>query len=874
MHRLITWLMAAVVAIALALLALPAKADATSNVADPVVATVGSGLTPLVPARLLDTRVGIGAPKARVAARSTTEVQAAGRGGVPIAGVAAVVLNVTVNGPADSGFLTVWPAGVPRPTASNVNFLPRQTIANQAIVKVGPGGVIDVFSSTSTNMFIDVTGYYPTGDGYRALPPSRLLDTRPAATRPGNASTTGVRVLGVGGVPASGVAAVVLNVADIDPTNSGWLTIFPSGVPRPNASTLNYSGGQARAAMAIAKVGTNGRVDIYSSSATDLIVDVAGWIPLVSDYSAMTPVRVADSRTGAGLRGPVKVGEADAPGRTLVLPLTGRNGIPTYGVSAVELNITVTAASYQGYSTAWPTGVRRPNASTQNFNNADTTRTVANSATVKVGADGSVNVFLSTALQKPDTAQIFIDVVGYFRTPRTALAIDAAPLSNGSTALVYRDAVAASGGRAPYTWSAKGLPSGLQMNPTTGAISGVPTGSGAADAVLTVTDADGTAASRTLSIAVSGGSTLQVKQVSAGREHTCAVLTNGSVKCWGSNRLGQLGDGTRNNASTPRTVVGLGGGAASVSAGSNYTCALLTSGAVRCWGYNVTGQLGNGSTSDSNIPVPVTGLTSGTATISAGDYHSCAVSTSGAAKCWGSNADGRLGNGSTTDSAVPVGVRGLTSGVEMISAGGSHTCAVVAPGAVKCWGLNDFGQVGNGGIAVPGASSVSTPATVIGVGSSARSVSAGGDTSCASTADWTAWCWGQNGYGKLGNGTGVNSRTATRVTVPSAGLTEVAVGAFHSCSLQAAGTVACWGNQTALGDGLVDPDVSSGRSKAATVAVATAIQGVSMISAGGGHSCAVTSAGTVRCWGSNSSGELGNGTDEGSAVPVPVTGLP
>lgn len=874
MHRFITWAMTAVIAMAFALLAIPPTADAAGGVARPAVANGGTGLTPLVPARLLDTRTGIGAPKARVAARSTTRLQVAGRGGVPSSGVAAVVLNVTVNGPADSGFLTVWPTGVSRPTASNINFLPRQTIANQAIVKVGAAGVIDVFSSTSTNMFIDVTGYYPAGDGYRALSPSRLLDTRRASARPGMGSTTGVRVLGVGGVPSSGVAAVVLNVADVAPTNSGWLTIFPNGVPRPNASTLNYSGGQARAAMAIAKVGTDGRVNVYSSSATDLIVDVAGWIPLVSDYTALTPVRVADSRTGVSFSGPLKVGEADAPGRTLVLPLTGTNGIPAYGVSAVELNITVTAASYQGYSTVWPTGVRRPNASTQNFNDADTTRTVANSATVKLSADGSINVFLSKALQQPDTAQIFIDVVGYFRTPLSALHVDSTSLSGGSAGLSYRDAVAASGGRAPYTWSATGLPSGLQVNPTTGAIGGVPTGSGVADTTLTATDSDGTSASRTLPIAVSAGSTLRVKQVSAGRDHTCAVLTDGSVKCWGSNTLGQLGDGTRNSASTPRTVVGLGGGAASVSAGSSHTCALLTSGAVRCWGYNVTGQLGNGLTSDSNTPVPVTGLASGVAAISAGDYHSCAVSTSGAAKCWGSNAYGRLGNGSTTDSAVPVGVSGLTSGVEMISAGGSHTCAVVTAGPVKCWGLGDVGQVGNGGLEVPGASSVSTPATVIGVGSSARSVSTGGDTSCAVTVDGAARCWGQNGYGKLGNGTAVNSRTATRVTVPSGGLTEVAVGAFHSCALQAAGTVACWGSQTALGDGFVDSDVSSGRSTAATVAVATAIRGVSMISAGGGHSCAVTSAGAVRCWGSNSSGELGNGTDEGSAAPVPVTGLP
>ena len=188
-----------------------------------------------------------------------------------------------------------------------------------------------------------------------------------------------------------------------------------------------------------------------------------------------------------------------------------------------------------------------------------------------------------------------------------------------------------------------------------------------------------------------------VRSITAGTGHTCAVLTTGAAKCWGDNTFGQLGNGTTAESSVPVTVTGLSSGVASLTAGTHHTCAVLTSGAAKCWGYNGYGGLGNGTYSaGSSVPVTVTGLSSGVVSITAGEFHTCAVLTTGAAKCWGYNGDGQLGNGTTTESAVPVQVTGLSSGVATITANYYHTCAVLTTGAAKCWGDNGYGELGNG----------------------------------------------------------------------------------------------------------------------------------------------------------------------------------
>ncbi len=214
-----------------------------------------------------------------------------------------------------------------------------------------------------------------------------------------------------------------------------------------------------------------------------------------------------------------------------------------------------------------------------------------------------------------------------------------------------------------------------------------------------------------------------VAAVAKGGYHTCALTTAGGVKCWGYNFHGELGNGTTTTTGcvcipTLVDVSGLTSGVAAVSAAG--TCALTTGGGVKCWGYNGYGALGNGTTTDSSTPVDVAGLSSGVAAVSAGGNHICARTTGGGVKCWGRNLEGQMGNGTTTTTGclcipTPLDVSGLTSGVAAVSAGANHNCALTA-GGVKCWGYNLYGQLGNGTTTTTGCLCIPTPLDVSGLG--------------------------------------------------------------------------------------------------------------------------------------------------------------
>ncbi len=377
------------------------------------------------------------------------------------------------------------------------------------------------------------------------------------------------------------------------------------------------------------------------------------------------------------------------------------------------------------------------------------------------------------------------------------------------------------------------------------------------------------AASGTLTSATSApfGIRFVFAGVSVGGYYTCGVTTGGAAFCWGSNVSGQVGDGTTMTRLTPVPVSG-GLAFTKVSVGLFHTCGVATSGAAYCWGDNSRGQLGDGTMTDRLTPVPVSGSLTFT-TVSTGDQHTCGVTTSGAAYCWGLDDAGQLGASSSAlcsrpgetvrpCSTAPIAVSGGLAFVG-VSAGDYHTCGVTTSGAAYCWGYNANGQLGDGTTTTR-----LSPVPVSG-GLTFAAVSAGFAHTCGVTTGGGAYCWGDNSDGGLGDGT----TTARLSPVPvSGGLTfaTLSAGTGYTCGVTTGGTADCWGGNTAgaLGDGTVTSrlspvPVSGGLTFAAVNAASWSF-----------HTCGVTTSGAAFCWGENADGELGDGTMATRLSPVRV----
>lgn len=287
----------------------------------------GAGLEPLVPDRILDTRVGNGAPAARVGPDGQIDVQVTGRGGVPAAGVGAVVMNVTAAAPTAASFVTVWPAGGNRPTVSNLNLAPGGTVANLVVVKLGEQGRVSMFNRFGdVDLVADVAGWFPADGGFVPLVPDRILDTRDGngapAARVGPDGQIDLAVTGRGGVPADGVGAVVMNVTAVAPSTASFVTAWPAGVTRPTASNLNLTAGHTVPNLVIVKVGKNGHVSLFNRFGdVDLIADIAGWFPATADTITVQP------RTTTTLIGPGDVAEITNDG----VRLTPSADVPVVG---------------------------------------------------------------------------------------------------------------------------------------------------------------------------------------------------------------------------------------------------------------------------------------------------------------------------------------------------------------------------------------------------------------------------------------------------------------------------------------------------------------------------------------------------------------
>lgn len=358
--------------------------------------------------------------------------------------------------------------------------------------------------------------------------------------------------------------------------------------------------------------------------------------------------------------------------------------------------------------------------------------------------------------------------------------------------------------------------------------------------------------------------------VSAGGDHTCAVTSGGGVQCWGSNFDGKLGNDVDNPQALPVDVIRLSD-VRSVSAGSSHSCAVTNSGGVKCWGNGSLIGHGGDEFDDSTAPVDVLGLTSGVAEVSVGRSHTCARTDIGEVFCWGSNLYGELGDGSNVTTNIPVQVIGISQAIS-VSAGHFYSCVVIENGDALCWGENDEGQLGNGTTNernVPG--EVAALPDVV-------SISAGWNHTCAVTEGGRAWCWGRNEH--LGSGTtniiGIGEGIPGLIPLPvlglSDGVTAIAASVGSTCAIVNGGAK-CWGGNSwgQLGDG-------TNEFSGTPVDVVGLESGVDVISGsnrnndarGHSHFCALTQNGEVKCWGQNASGALGDGTGSDSNVPLEV----
>ena len=353
--------------------------------------------------------------------------------------------------------------------------------------------------------------------------------------------------------------------------------------------------------------------------------------------------------------------------------------------------------------------------------------------------------------------------------------------------------------------------------------------------------------------------------------HTCASRPSGALACWGRNLAGQLGNGTTTESHVPVLVTGFTDAvqpATKTYSAWASSCGLHASGLVSCWGHREHGQLGdgNGISGQTTTKKTVVNLTDAVQ-ISAGDDHVCAVRRTGAVVCWGDRQDGRLGNGGSESgySDVPVTVTGITNAIQ-VSAGDRHSCAVLANGEIWCWGARNDGRLGDDATSPDALEPVKTHNIT-----NAAQVSCGRDHTCAVMLDGTARCWGDNNDDRIGDGSSTTGNQEVPATVSGLNdAVQIAAGNQHSCAVRATGGVVCWGDRS---DGRIGNGGSTASTSPTPVAVSTITDAVS-VDAGDRHTCAMTTNGAVWCWGQGTDGKLGNNGTSNQIEPVQVVMLP
>ncbi|HEV8123035.1 MAG TPA: Ig-like domain-containing protein [Gemmatimonadales bacterium] len=352
--------------------------------------------------------------------------------------------------------------------------------------------------------------------------------------------------------------------------------------------------------------------------------------------------------------------------------------------------------------------------------------------------------------------------------------------------------------------------------------------------------------------------TLAFPALDGGYAHTCSLTAGGDAYCWGLNVDGELGTGTTSASSAVPILVSGGVSFASLYPGGKHTCALTSGGTVYCWGSNLQGQLGQGNNTNSSVPLQVAGFQF--TALTGGFSHVCGLTAAGKAYCWGSNSQGELGDGTTTGRNSPVPVSGGKTFVEL-SARGTHTCGLTAGGSAFCWGRNTNGELGDG------TTSNRTSPVAVGGGLSFVELTTGAGHTCGLTSGGAAYCWGDNSVFEIGDGTTTDQLTPVAVLGGLSFQTLKARGT-HTCGVTTSGEAYCWGENIGgeLGDGTTT-------NRSSPVAVLGGL-GFANVSSGATFSCGITSSSVLYCWGDNSTGQLGDGTFASSSVPVKVLGQP
>jgi len=371
--------------------------------------------------------------------------------------------------------------------------------------------------------------------------------------------------------------------------------------------------------------------------------------------------------------------------------------------------------------------------------------------------------------------------------------------------------------------------------------------------------------SNTVNIAIIGNLPSGAR-IAAGELHTCVVTAAGGVLCWGGNSNGQLGNGTTAPSSVPVPVAGLSTGVVGITAGGRFSCALTDVGTVWCWGYNAQGEAGNGKTSDAHTPVQVmnsagTAPLSGLVAIGSGHYQTCGVTSAGTLICWGADDENDEGPEKPAAGGRPVQVTGIPSNIAAVSGGNGYTLALTNGGELLGWGIDSSLGIG----ALTGGPNYGTPEKVpLG---SVYAVYAGYEDACAVLNDATLWCWGANSDGEVGNNN--NNPVGTPVQVLS-GIVAAGGGDDDTCALTGYGGVMCWGSSSNGQNGTGPMGSTDTFTPQQVVGLEV---GVVEIASGYRHNCAVLVSGEVMCWGSNLIGQLGNGDTKDQNMPVAVVGI-